>query len=249
MTSYSVGIPALAILMTSLLLAGIWRAYRSPRAVAWALAAALAWWSVSGALASAGVLARFDARPPPIAPFMASVLVLGVVLGLSPVGRRLATALPLGVLVIVQGFRFPLELVMHRAALDGVMPNALSYSGYNFDVVTGGSALLVGALALTNRAPRALVWAWNLVGIAALAMIAFIAVATSPMVRAFGDDQLNTWVARVPYVWLPAINVVFAIAGHVVVTRKLLAERSAGADQEKNRRSALGASAPPTIST
>jgi hypothetical protein len=47
------------------------------------------------------------------------------------------------------------------------------------------------------------------------------------MVRLFGDDprHVNTWVLYFPYVWLPAVLVVIALAGHVVITRALLADR------------------------
>jgi hypothetical protein len=61
--------------------------------------------------------------------------------------------------------------------------------------------------------------------------IVVIAVTTAPMVRAFGDDprHINTWVLFFPYVWLPAVLVPIAIAGHLVVTRALLAARPAHA--------------------
>ena len=50
-----------------------------------------------------------------------------------------------------------------------------------------------------------------------------IAILSTPMVAAFGDDRLNTWVAYPPYVWLPTMMVVCAITGHLVIFRKLRA--------------------------
>ena len=78
--------------------------------------------------------------------------------------------------------------------------------------------------------PRRAIWIWNL-GVLCLAVIAVVAVASSPMVRAFGDDpgHVNTFVLFVPYVWLPAVLVVVALAGHVVVARALAAGRNAAA--------------------
>jgi hypothetical protein len=74
------------------------------------------------------------------------------------------------------------------------------------------------------RVPRWLIWIWNVWGWWSLGMITFIAVATSPMVHLFGTDpsHLNTWVLYFPYVWLPAVLVTIALAGHIVVTRALL---------------------------
>ncbi|MBP7778298.1 MAG: hypothetical protein KA371_14335 [Acidobacteria bacterium] len=72
-------------------------------------------------------------------------------------------------------------------------------------------------------------WVWNVWGLGCLLVITVIAVATSPMVRAFGDDPLhvNTWVLHLPDIWLPAVLVVVALAGHLVVTRALLGSRRA----------------------
>jgi hypothetical protein len=54
-----------------------------------------------------------------------------------------------------------------------------------------------------------------------LTVIAGLAVASSPMLQAFGPDHVNSWIAYFPYVWLPTVLVVFAIAGHIVVFRSL----------------------------
>lgn len=222
------GISALALAVAARVV-WIWRRF-VPATAARAAMVLGAWIALTGALAASGLLARIDVVPPPPALLIVSVLALAIVTGLSPAGGTLAAAVPLRVLVGLQAFRLPLELVMHRAATLGIMPPELSYSGYNLDIVTGAGAL---ALALAMRAgirvPRALVWAWNLWGLWCLAVIAAIAVATSPMVRAFGDDprHVNTWVLHLPYVWLPAVLVLIALAAHIVTTRALLAHRRA----------------------
>ena len=192
-------------------------------AVVLALCGSLIWMGLTGGLAASGVLARFDVRPPPIAFLFVGTIALGIALGVSRVGGRIAEGLPLHVLVLAQGFRLPLELIMHAAANEGTMPTVMSYGGYNFDIVTGASALLVGAL-LKRGAPRTLAYAWNALGVVLLLVIIGVALLSSPMMRAFGDDQVNTWVAYVPFVWLPSILVACAIAGHIVVWRRLAIE-------------------------
>lgn len=240
------GIPALAVLVAVLFVVGVRHAVRAAgrppavvqRATIVAALAVAAWMALSAMLASAGVFLRFDLRPPPMLLMMVAIFGGGVALALSRVGRWLS-ALPLGVLVLAQGFRFPLELVMHQAAGAGVMPVQLSYSGYNFDIVTGASALVLGALLLKGRAPRALVWAWNLFGSGCLLVIAFIALAGSPIVRLWGDQSLNVWVLHFPYVWLPAVMVMFAVAGHAVVFRRLLARDATDAPAPAARAAAV----------
>lgn len=182
----------------------------------------------SALAATSGLLSRFDVVPPPMVVMIAGVLVVSVAIGLSPFGRTVAHHTPLAALVGLQGFRLPLELVMHHAADRAIMPVQLSFSGYNFDILTGiGALVLLLLLKRKAKVPRKEVWAWNLWGMLCLVAIVIIAVATSPMVRAFGDDpaDLNTWVLYFPYVWLPVVLVTIALSGHIIITRKLLHER------------------------
>ena len=187
------------------------------------LLAALAWVTLAMALAWAGVLGRLDLRPPPFLGLLLTILVLGPLVARSTVGDRLSRGLPLAALVGVQSFRLPLEVLMHRAAERGIMPMQMSYSGLNFDIVTGLTAVLLAAWLRIGRPPRAMVWAWNVLGLLLLANIVTIAVLSTPMFAVFGStpDRLNTFVARAPYVLLPAVLVLAAWAGHLVVFKAL----------------------------
>ena len=117
----------------------------------------------------------------------------------------------------------PLELVMHQAAREGTMPAQMTYTGGNFDIVSGVSAILVAALAARGLAPRWLLVAWNALGSVLLVTILVIAVVSLPTFAAFGSDpaRLNTWVAYFPFVWLPAGLVSAAVLGHVLLWRRL----------------------------
>lgn len=181
--------------------------------------------TISGIAAWSGTLSQFNGFPPPMFIMIVSVFVASFVIGLSRFGRDAAAELSFTALVGLQGFRLPLELIMHHAGTVGIMPVQLSYSGYNLDIVTGSSALLIFALLKSGRVvARSVLWAWNVWGSLCLVVIALIAITTSPVVRFFGDDphNLNTWVLYFPYVWLPVVLVTVAISSHVVITRKLL---------------------------
>ncbi|GEM_PF-863553 len=218
----ALGIGGLAVLM-AVVVVGLRMRYE--RVNPWPTAAVIGGWMlVTATLANAGLLARVDRAPAPMAVMLPLILALPMVMALSPLGGRLAAALPIAALVGLQMFRLPLELVMHRAAELGIMPSELSYSGYNLDIVTGtGAAVLFLALRVA-AVPRAAVWAWNAWGLWCLAVIAWVARSGSPMVRAFGDDprHVNTWVLYFPYVWLPTVLVMIALSGHLVLTRALL---------------------------
>ncbi len=213
----------MALLVATAFLVAVRRV--SPHRWQYMLAAVVGWLGFTAALGLSGVLTRFDARPPPFAVMLLATLVAGVAVGASKLGGEFAQEIPLWVLVGVQGFRLPLELVMHHAAVEGTMPIEMSYSGYNFDIITGISAIAV-ALALRSGAPRWLAAAWNVVGSIFLVVVVTVAVAGSPLVRLFGDGaHLNTWVAYFPFVWLPTVLVATGLAGHIVVWRALASGR------------------------
>jgi len=223
------GIPSIALLLAALFVAGVYaaeqHAFDSVRARRHALYAAL---SIAGfltfvaALALTGLLARFDLRPPPLMLWMVSTLGSAVAVGLSPLGKRLSQ-LPLVALVGFQAFRLPLELVMHRAAVDGVMPSIMSYGGYNFDIVSGATALVLGLALARGSVPRVVIVAWNVLGSVLLAIIVTVAFLATPLIRAFGDTQINAWITQFPYSWM-AVMVSAALLGHVLLARRLWAE-------------------------
>ena len=176
--------------------------------------------AVQLALAASGVLAQWQRVPPPLLPLILVGVVLAVVVASGRIGAKAADRLPFVALIGYQSFRLPLELVMHRAASDGLMPVQMSYSGWNFDIVTGLLAIPVALLAARGPARGAIV-AWNLLGTLLLANIVTIAVASLPTFAAFGPDRLNTWIADAPYIWLPGVLVPAALFGHILTWRKL----------------------------
>lgn len=188
-------------------------------------AGTLAWLVVTLLAASSGLLRRFDAVPPPFAGLVLAVIAVGIAVPCSPLGTRLSRGLPLWALVGFQVFRFPLELLMHRAYVEGLMPVQMSYSGRNYDIVTGISAGLLACWLAWGRVPRWVVAAWNALGFVLLVNIVTIALVSTPRLRWFGDDRVNTFVAYPPFVWLPAVLVTAALVAHILVWRTLAAER------------------------
>jgi hypothetical protein len=172
------------------------------------------------------VLAEFERFPPRIMPLLGLGGALTVALAASRFGKRLAESLPLALIVGYQGFRVAVEVMLHRAYLEGVIGVQMTWSGSNFDVVSGLTGLALG-LWLWRRgedrpAPRALLWAWNLLGLGLLITIVSIAIMSFPGPLARFDGPPNTWVTTVPFVWLPTIMVTAALFGHLLLARRLL---------------------------
>lgn len=184
-------------------------------------AAAAVWMTATWAAAANGILQEWDRVPPPFMIVIASMLVLSAALAFSGIGTRLAGFIPLWALVAVQSFRLPLELAMHALVPRGIMPVQMSYSGRNFDIITGAAAIVVAILVRQRLGGRRVVAAWNVLGLALLINVVGVAFASTPLFRLFGDDRVVTFVTYPPFVWLPAVMVLAAAAGHLVIFRAL----------------------------
>lgn len=193
-------------------------------ALAVGLAGAL-WMAITWVVADSGALREWNAFPPRIGLLVLAILAISGAIAFSPLGRALAHHLPLWTSIAVQSFRLPLELAMHTMSERGVMPEQMTYTGLNFDILTGLTAIGV-ALALRSAvAGRRLALLWNIGGLALLINVVTIAILSTPTFAWFGQDRLNVWVTYPPYVWLPAVMVTAALTGHLLIFRALLSEQ------------------------
>jgi hypothetical protein len=219
---------ALAVTVAILFLGGVYWAWRTePNGkIVFLITGVLSagWMLVTHVAAAKGAL-PFDGRPPTMMVVLAGVFVIASGAGFSRFGKQLALGLPLAALVGLQAFRFPLELLMHRAYEDGLMPVQMSYSGRNFDIVTGITAAVLGLILWKRALPGWVVQLWNMTGIVLLGNILGVAILSTPMpFRRFWNEPANVWITQAPYVWLPAVFVLLAMMGHIVIARRLAAE-------------------------
>jgi len=182
------------------------------------VAAAAGWMALTWTMASRGMLLA-QGRPPRVALVLVAVLALAGLIAFGRIGTRIARYVPLWALVAVQAFRLPLEIAMHQLAERGLMPPQMSYGGRNWDILTGASAMLVALLLWAGFGGRKLVWIWNLAGLALLANVLAIAVLSFPQFQYFGPLRVNVFVMLTPFVWLPAVMVLAALAGQMVIFR------------------------------
>ena len=179
------------------------------------------WMAIAAILARSGILNHFNSVPPPMALFILAGVLGTIVIGVSPWMRGLIK-LPLGALAGFQAFRIVVEILMHKSATIGLAPPQMTWSGYNFDIVTGVTALLLAPFA--GSAPRWFVFVWNCLGLTLLIVAVAIAALSFPTRFQLMQPD-STWVAYFPYVWLPAILVTAALLGHILVFRKLASSR------------------------
>jgi hypothetical protein len=183
----------------------------------WVTVGVVGWMALTAALASAGLLRNFSALPPAAPLVFGSGFVATVLLARS---RAVAPLLELSpqFLVGFQSFRILVEILIHKAADQGIAPPQMSWSGMNFDIVTGVTALLL--MPFAHRLPRSVLLAWNTMGLGLLAWVVGVAVVSFPT-RFQVLKPSNTWIAEFPYVWLPAVLVAAALLMHWALYRKM----------------------------
>jgi len=174
-------------------------------------------WAFAFSLISlSGIL---DKKPFPILPLMMFAMIFGVILFIhSKVGRQLSVSLSVFQLIAFQSFRFPLELVLHRWSNEGVIPETMTWTGRNFDIISGLFALIV--LPWVSRS-KPLAWTFNIIGLMLLINVCRVAILSSPLPFSWHTNPPLLLAMHFPYNLILPICVSGALAGHIILTHKL----------------------------
>lgn len=167
--------------------------------------------------------------PVPAQVFMVLFLVVAVWFGGGPVGGRIAVAVPLWVIVGFQGFRLPLELVLHEWVAMGVAPPQMTWGfqpasasqatwvARNWDIVAGIVAILSAPIV---RRWKRFAWAPTLIGSVLLLNVIWIVGQSLPG-PLYAFTEPITLPFRFPHVWIASVCVTGAVAGHIIAFRAL----------------------------
>jgi hypothetical protein len=132
--------------------------------------------------------------------------------------------LDLRILTLIHIVRIPVELVLLWLFKNGEVPQAMTFEGLNFDILSGIFALILYFLAFRgNSSNRSILIGFNILGLLLLANIVSIAVMSlpSPMQR-MAFDMPNRAVLVFPYIWLPTVVVPIVLFSHLTALWKLI---------------------------
>lgn len=157
----------------------------------------------------------------PFFPLMfASVLILSLWFAFSEYGKRVSQVFSLATLIGLQGFRLPLELILHHWADLQTVPETMTWTGQNWDIVAGVASLL--AIPFVN-ASRRLAWGVNMLGFVLLLNVLRVVIMSSPFPFSWPLENPIQLIAYMPYALIGPLFVGVAFAGHLIVFRKLSA--------------------------
>lgn len=155
----------------------------------------------------------------PVAPFLfISVAVMSIYLARSDFGAKVAAVTSWAGLVGFQGFRLPLELILHHWASIQTVPPTMTWTGQNWDIVAGALALIGAPIA--NRY-REVVWICQVIGAALLVNVIRVAVMSMPFPFAWPLENPLQLILYFPYALIGPLCVGAALFAHLVTFRKL----------------------------
>lgn len=190
----------------------------------WVVLPLLGWFAVSGGLSYAGFFTNFSTIPPRFAIALIVPMVGIITVMRSKLGRAIIDQLPAHWLVYAQVFRIPMELILWALFLEKVIPIQMTFEGLNYDVLTAIFALPIGYFCFTRASlPKRWAIAWNVLGLVLVTTIVVIAILSAPTpFRQFHNNPANTFIAYLPYIWLPGFVVPMAYLMHFASLRQLL---------------------------
>jgi hypothetical protein len=116
----------------------------------------------------------------------------------------------------------------------GLIPELMTFEGYNFDILSGISAIVVYYLVFVRqKAGNKLLLFWNIACLLLLVNIVGIAIlAAKTPFQQLAFDQPNIGVTYFPFVILPAIIVPIVLISHIAAIRQRLLKKTAQMPQQ-----------------
>jgi hypothetical protein len=182
------------------------------------------WLIIQGIISLAGFYTDTAAEPPHFPALILPPVIFIGLLFISRRGRLWIDSCNNREIYLVHLVRIPVELVLYFLFLNKTVPELMTFSGSNFDILSGITAPVIYYFGVVKQQlPKALMLLWNLVCIALLSNIVYHAILSAPLpFQKFGFEQPNIAVLYFPFTWLPAFIVPFVLFAHLAAIRNLI---------------------------
>lgn len=142
-------------------------------------------------------------------------------------------ATPASWLIYAQSFRIAVELMLAGMFMHGLLPKAATFEGYNYEIVIGITALLVGYFGYIRHSfSSTFILLWNVAGLCTLATVVFIIIsyAYNPVMWPGADSHFIEHFGAFPYTLLAGFLMPLAVFMHIFSIVKIVRKtRQSGA--------------------
>jgi len=145
------------------------------------------------------------------------LLVIGIVL-INPATYRSLLLIPLVNLTWVHIIRIPVEIGMLWLFSEKLVPQIMTFEGYNFDIIAGISAPIVAYFGISKKnISRRVLLIWNIISLLFLLNAICIGLLSAPFpFQQLGFEQSNIAIFYFPFILLPTVIVPIALFAHLV---------------------------------
>ncbi len=188
------------------------------RRISFAALGLLIWLSYVFFISNSGFLQNFDLPPRfPLLLVIPTFLFIAIQF-IRNKRSGMYQAIPIRWSVYFQSFRILVESLFLATVGLGILHPEVTFEGYNFDLIFGVSAIVVGLLVYAwSVLPEKLVLYWNYLGLLVLASIVFLFTTTVYFPSFWGKTE--TWVnpafLSFPYTLVPAFLMPSAVMIHI----------------------------------
>jgi len=184
----------------------------------------IAWMIAQSVLALTGFYTVFDTTPPRFPLMIAPALVAIVYCLATNHGTHFLLTLDIRKLTLLHVVRLPIELVLYGLYLEKLLPEIMTFEGWNPDILSGISAPIIYYFAFrNNQVNKTMLIVWNLACLVLLVNIVVIAILSAPTpFQKLAFDQPNIAIGYFPFVLLPCFLVPAVLLAHVASLRQLL---------------------------
>lgn len=188
------------------------------RKIRYVLLGLLIWQIYIFAIGSSGILADLS-FPPRFAMFLIipAFIIIGIFINKNK-GLAWIQNIPEHWLVFYQSFRILIESLFVVTVAQGLLHPNVTIEGYNYDMVFGFTAVVVGLLFFYKKINRSIVILWNYLGLIVIAFIIFLFTATLYAPQIFGPDTLPfpAGFTKYPYVLVAGFLMPSAVFVHIL---------------------------------
>lgn len=193
----------------------------------WLVAIMGGWTVVTGLMASSRMLSEFTSFPPWIPILVLVQLAFVFWLGWFARSSELLAGIPQYILVGLQSFRIPVELLLATLGTRKLLAIEMTYYGRNFDVLEGVTAVILAVwLKRSGEQPlRHVVLLWNLMGLSLVTVVLIHGLFSVPYPSQLLHLSVPTFIiAYFPAIWLLTVLVPVAYLLHLVSIKRCLAK-------------------------
>lgn len=176
------------------------------------------WILLVGVISADGYFTNTLAKPPRFLFILLGATILSLTFYKILRKNQINLRLLLGIHIL----RLPIEIGLYQLYLLKLVPDLMTFKGWNFDILLGISAIILMLYLLLSKKALSIyfITTWNIIGLILLLIIVAIAILSSPLpLQKMAFDQPNIAVLYFPYIFLPALIVPIVLLSHILTLR------------------------------